>query len=64
MVASGTVYRGALLTLGVIVVLAVPAASAQAANVSGDFNGDGRSDLAVASRARRWAVRRLPGPSK
>ena len=28
-------------------VLAGPAASAQAANVSGDFNGDGRSDLAV-----------------
>ena len=47
MVASGTVCRGALLTLGVIVVLAGPAASAQAANVSGDFNGDGRSDLAV-----------------
>ena len=30
-----------------IVVLAVAAASAQAGNVSGDFNGDGRSDLAV-----------------
>ena len=39
--------QGGLIGLAVIALFALPAASASAAQVSGDFNGDGRADLAV-----------------
>ena len=53
--------RGVLLTLGVTVVLAVSTASAQAANASGDFNGDGRSDLAVSVEGQTVGGRAFAG---